>query len=194
MEYATLGEYTKIAQKIICKFAPKFYLTLASEILQNDDAFGEIVTAIINADWKYRDGKGSSKRTLRTCYARNAIRDYLNRKNKEHKTISLSYENPTFYAGGELSGVLEDKRFKDPAIIAEEKDNNRHLNNMIDENNLTDKQKNYIRSYYLNDNTLQKVGEIYGVSAEAIRQQVGKGIKKIQKNTEEQIYSLYREI
>jgi len=181
MEYATLGEYTKIAQKIICKFAPKFYPTLASEILQNDDAFGEIVTAIINADWKYRENEGSSKRTFRTLKAIYAIKDYLVRKNKEQKTISLSYENPTFYAGGKLSGVLEDKRFKDPATIAEENDNNRHLNNMLDKNNLTDKQRNYIKSYYLNDNTLQEVGEIYGVTKEAIRQQVGKGIKKLQK-------------
>ena len=57
MEFETLHTYKTIAQKAVRKLAPKFYPSLAMEIINNDEAFGEIVNAIITADWKWDENR-----------------------------------------------------------------------------------------------------------------------------------------
>jgi len=45
---------------------------------------------------------------------------------------------------------------------------------------VSSKQKNQIKQYYFENKTLLEIGKEYGVTREAIRQNIQKGIKRIQ--------------
>jgi len=192
VEYETLEEYLSIAKKLIMKIAPKFYSNLAKEMLRDEDAISCVTNAIMSADWKwnpdYRSKKNTvcSKKTYRYKRAIWAIKGYLKAKKLKRNTISLSYiksEN-----SGEsivLSGLIADKKAYNPSILAENKENVLELQCLIQDilnsNLISQKQKKYIKEYYLENKTLQEVGKKYSVSREAVRQTVNKGISTIKR-------------
>ena len=51
---------------------------------------------------------------------------------------------------------------------------------IFDSNILSDKQKDQLKMYYFNDMTLNQIGEKFGVTREAIRQNIKTSIKKLQ--------------
>jgi len=191
VEFETLEDYLILAKRVIAKLAPKFYQSLAMEMLKDEDAISDVANAIMVADWKWNPGYRSqtntvrSKRSYRNQRAIWAMKKYISNKRKSKGTMSLSYENKDQDNPVMASGMIEDKKSQDPAIVAENRETIKNSKSLVSQllatENITEKQKKYIISYYLEGHTLQEVGDKYGVSREAIRQGINSGIDTIKK-------------
>ena len=71
----------------------------------------------------------------------------------------------------------------DPYEIASDKEQTEQLkttiNKLLDSQILSDKQRNQIKKYYFEEKTLLQIGKEYGVTREAIRQNIQKGLNRI---------------
>jgi len=180
-QYESLSTYMNLAKKMISKFAPKFYKNLSYEMLNNEDAISDIANAIMTADWKYdaeRTGKVTGKKKTRYSYRNQcaiwAIKTYVSAKYKK-KNILQSYDT--------ISVFEKDPNAKSPVDILVENESEilqtQYINEILDSDILTSKQKNQIKMYYFENKTLAEIGEQYGVTREAIRQNLLKGMENI---------------
>lgn len=186
-KFETLTQYLLLAKKTISKFGPKFYNGLSNEMLKNPDAVSDVATAIMSADWKFdpdRVGKSGEKKTLysyRNQCALWAIKSYVSNKYKKKKNMSLDFEIDT--DSQKLRASIKDERAIDPLEILIENESTENLSittkDLLSSNLLTDKQRDQIRMYYFEDQTLGQIGETYNVSREAIRQNIKRAIEII---------------
>ena len=188
-KFENLSVYLGLAKKTISKFAPQFYPGLRMELLNNDDAVSDIAHAIMQADWKWdanrkgHEGKTKSKYSYRNQCAIWAIKTYISQKYKK-KNSSLSLDTViTDDEGNTFAQSLHDNSSNDPYILVSEKEQSDNLktiiNRLISSDLLTDKQRQQIRMYYFEDKTLLEIGNTFGVTREAIRQNIQKGINRI---------------
>lgn len=185
-EFESLSFYVNLAKKTISKFGPKFYNGLSTEMLKNEEAISDIATALMYADWRYdanRKGKTGLQKTLysyRNQCAIWAIKTYVTNKYKQQKVSSLDFEleDDKF-----LDATIKDHKAPSPLEIAidnEYKENlSRCITNLLDNNLLSDKQKQQIQMYYFEDKTLSEIGKEFGVSREAVRQNIKRGLETI---------------
>lgn len=185
-EFESLSFYINLAKKTISKFAPKFYNGLSTEMLKSEEAVSDIATALMYADWRYdenRKGKTGLQKTLysyRNQCAIWAIKTYVTNKYKQHKVSSLDFEleDDKF-----LDATIKDNKARSPldiAIDTEYSDNlSKCITNLLDNNLLSDKQKKQIQMYYFEDKTLSEIGKEFGVSREAVRQNIKRGLETI---------------
>lgn len=190
MEFDTLASYTNLAKKTISKFGPKIYSGLAREMLRNEEAITDVAYAIMAADWKYdenRVGKTTNKKKTRYSYRNQcaiwAIQTYATKSYKKRTSLSID-NNLNLDDDITYESVLEDESQQQPveSIIDNE---DVHLTNSLvsmifDSNILSDKQKDQLKMYYFEDMTLNQIGEKFGVTREAIRQNIKTSIKKLQ--------------
>lgn len=189
-QYDSLDSYINLAKKTISKFGPKFYNGLSAEMLQNSDAVSDVATAIMYADWRFdpdRSGKDGQKKTLysyRNQCAIWAIKTYVSNKYKKRKNMSLDFENDDNISS--LNSTIKDDKCRSPLDILIEKETSTNLSASIDLllNNslLTDKQKEQIKLYYFENQTLSSIGKKFGVSREAIRQNLKRAIDLIKRH------------
>ncbi len=184
-KYDSLNVYLDLAKKTINKFAPKF---ICKEMLASSDAVSDVATAIMYADWRFdpdREGKTGAKKTIysyRNQCAIWAIKTYISNKYKNKAQYSLDYQ---FNSDNEdkLLNKIQDHKAPDPAVAMLEKENESIVLEAIDEllNSpiLSDKQKDQIKLYYIENQTLSTIGKKYGVSREAIRQNIKRAIDSI---------------
>ena len=188
-KFENLSVYLGLAKKTISKFAPQFYPGLRMELLNNDDAVSDIAHAIMQADWKWdanrkgHEGKTKSKYSYRNQCAIWAIKTYISQKYKK-KNSSLSLDAViTDDEGNTFAQSLHDNSSNDPYVLVSEKEQSDNLktiiNRLISSDLLTDKQRQQIRMYYFEDKTLLEIGNTFGVTREAIRQNIQKGINRI---------------
>ena len=190
-QYDSLDTYINLAKKTISKFGPKFYNGLSAEMLKNNDAISDVATAIMYADWRFdpdRTGKEGQKKTLysyRNQCAIWAIKTYITNKYKKQNnntqdTISLNFNTDD---ASELSSTIQDKKSINPIDILIEKEESENVSNhisvLLDSNVLSSKQKEQIKMYYLDNMTLSAIGKKFGVSREAIRQNIKRAIEII---------------
>jgi len=190
-QYDSLDTYINLAKKTISKFGPKFYNGLSAEMLKNNDAISDVATAIMYADWRFdpdRTGKEGQKKTLysyRNQCAIWAIKTYITNKYKKQNnntqdTISLNFNTDD---ASELSSTIQDKKSINPIDILIEKEESENVSNhisvLLDSNVLSGKQKEQIKMYYLDNMTLSAIGKKFGVSREAIRQNIKRAIEII---------------
>lgn len=183
-QYDSLDTYINLAKKTISKFGPKFYNGLSTEMLKNNDAISDVATAIMYADWRFdpeRMGKGGQKKTLysyRNQCAIWAIKTYVTNKYKKKKDMSLDFE--TDDDASVVGYMVKDHKAKSPLdiLIEQESADNLSLgiNALLNNNLLSEKQKEQIRLYYFENETLATIGQKFGVSREAIRQNLKRAI------------------
>jgi RNA polymerase sigma factor (sigma-70 family) len=187
-EFESLSTYITLAKKIISKFAPSFYSSLRQELLSNEDAIADIASAIMVGDWKWDkdrtgfEGKKKTRYSYRNQCGIWAIKTYItNKYKKQNNHLSLENKNPEFDTS--FADHLADKQEYDPAILAEEKEYHENLRQNIDDimysGLITEKQAEQIKQYYFEDKTLSEIGEEFGVTREAIRQNIQKGLSRI---------------
>lgn len=184
-QYDSLDVYLNLAKKTISKFGPKFYNGLSVEMLKNSEAISDVATAIMYADWRFdpdRVGKSGQKKTLysyRNQCAIWAIKTYVSNKYKKKKDISLDFESEP--DAPKLNSTLQDAKAINPLDLLIEKESTENLTKTIDIllNNdlLSDKQKQQIRLYYFHNETLSSIGTRFGVSREAVRQNIKRAIE-----------------
>ena len=179
MEFDTLSNYTNIAKKTISKFASKFYPGLAKEMLNSDETVSEVANAIMHADWNWdQNRKGKKTGLSKSIYSyRNqcaiwAIKTYITNKYKKNQRIQKC--NKHFEQNWQM------KYDKDPAEIYENQEYlanlQKDIQDLLETATLTDKQKKQIRMYYYDNKTLSEIGELFGVTREAVRQNINKGL------------------
>jgi RNA polymerase sigma factor (sigma-70 family) len=189
-QFETLETYTNLAKKIISKFASSFYSNLRKELLSNDEAVSEIAEALMIADWKWDknrtgyNGQSKTKYSYRNQCGLWAIKTYItNKYKKKNKNLSLDHHVSGSTDDMVFIDTLSDNGNQDPYQIVsdqEEKQNiSKYINEILTSNILSDKQKDQIYEYYFNDKTLLEIGKNYGVTREAIRQNIQKGLNKI---------------
>lgn len=189
-KYDNLNFYLDLAKRTINKFGRNMYVGLSSEMLKNEDAVADVAHAIMMADWNYDDtrrGKKTGKKKTRYSYRNQcalwAIQTYAT-KAKKKKNFFLSIDavidkdnNNSF------ESVIEDKRQVDPQEECIYNENLDLVNLLVDEifrsQILTDKQSKQLKMYYIDGMTLQKIGDKFGVSREAVRQAIKISIAKI---------------
>lgn len=187
-QFETLSTYIILAKKIISKFAPSFYSSLRQELLSNEDAIADIASAIMIGDWKWDKNRKGFEGKQKTRYSyRNqcgiwAIKTYItNKYKKQNNHLSLENKNPEFDTS--FSEHIADKPEYDPSSIAEHKEFQENLTSNIDSllgsGLVTEKQAKQIKQYYFEDKTLSEIGLNFGVTREAIRQNIQKGLAKI---------------
>lgn len=183
--YDSLSDYILLAKKTISKFGPKFYNGLSNEMLKNPDAISDVATALMYADWKYdpdRVGKSGLKKTLysyRNQCALWAIKSYVSAKyKKQKKVMSLDFDLDA--DSQKFRSSIKDEKSKNPLDILIDKETTEDLaisvQTLLDNKLLSDKQKNQIKMYYFQNKTLSDIGKSFGVSREAVRQNIKRAL------------------
>jgi hypothetical protein len=147
------------------------------------------------ADWRWDENYQNEKGTKKTKYSyRNqcalwAIQTHVSKRSKKSKkynnVYSLDYISET---DDSLSAhnYTEDNRVLSPEQIVINNEENNSLKRLIDamlqSNCLSDRQRDYIRLYYFEDYTFDKIGKKYGITREAVRQGLNKALDIIRSN------------
>lgn len=195
INFESLDFYLNLAQKIIAKLGPTFFSGLSKEMLKNEDAIAFVANAIMMGDWRWKKeehGKEDQKQYKSLYSYRNqcaiwAIKTYVTKKYKTAHSNKRAY-NISGVGGKDcedlmLTDVISDTNQREPIEILIEKENAKIseslINEILNSNILSDKQKDHIRMYYFENQTLEKIGEKYGVTREAIRQSIKTSLNKI---------------
>lgn len=194
INFESLDFYLNLAQKIIAKLGPTFFSGLSKEMLKNEDAIAFVANAIMMGDWRWKkEEHEKDQKQYKSLYSyRNqcaiwAIKTYVTKKYK------IAHSNKRAYnisgVGGKdcedlmITDVISDTSQREPVEILIEKENaeisESLINEILNSNILSDKQKDHIRMYYFENQTLEKIGEKYGVTREAIRQSIKSSLNKI---------------
>jgi RNA polymerase sigma factor (sigma-70 family) len=193
IEFDSLHEYILLAKKSISKFSNQFYQGLATKMLKDEDAISSIANAIMMADWRWDNDYKNTKGTKKTKYSyRNqcalwAIQTYVSKNHKKNKKFKQVYSLDHVLESNDESttahSFIEDFRTispEDQIINKEEKEQLSSLiENLLSLDCLTSRQKDYIRLYYFESYTFDKIGKKYGITREAVRQGLNKAINTI---------------
>ena len=187
-QFEDLSTYILLAKKVISKFAPTFYNGLQKELLANDDAISDIATALMTADWKWDRNRTGFNGQSKTRYSyRNqcglwAIKTYISNKYKKKKA-KFSIDNISNDDMQTYANTIEDVRIASPDQIISKKEEEDNLKStvasLLNSPVLSEKQRNQIYKYYFEEKTLIQIGKEYGVTREAVRQNIQKGLNKI---------------
>jgi RNA polymerase sigma factor (sigma-70 family) len=191
IEFSSLSTYMLLAKKAISKFANQFYNGLATKMLKDEDAISSVANAIIMADWRWDENYVNEKGTKKNKYSyRNqcaiwAIQTFVSKDTKlKRKTKVFSLDHIIGEEDSATSGILiEDAKSKSPLSIIMENESKETLesiiNNMFSLDYLSDRQKDYIKLYYFEGYTFDKIGKKYNITREAVRQGLNKAIEMI---------------
>ncbi len=187
-QFEDLNTYILLAKKVISKFAPNFYSSLRNELLNNEDAISDIASALMTADWKWDknrtgfNGKSKTRYSYRNQCGLWAIKTYVTNKYKKKKH-KLSIDNISNDEMKTYACHIQDTSVCNPAEIVSQKEQAQQLrtiiNKLLDSSILSDKQRNQIKKYYFENKTLLQIGKEYGVTREAVRQNIQKGLNRI---------------
>lgn len=193
IEFEPLSFYINLAQKTIAKFGKNFSSTLSKEMLKSEDAIANVANCIMMADWRWDNERKGETGQQKTRYSyRNqcaiwAIKSYItrkkNKKNKSHSVdITTSYEDQQL----SLLDILPDKSKCALDILIDNEDKNsikEYIDQVLnsDNNILSERQAECLKLYYLEDMTFAQIGSNFGITREAVRQNIKKAVEKIRK-------------
>jgi RNA polymerase sigma factor (sigma-70 family) len=190
LEFDSLNTYLTLAKKAIAKFGNRFYQGLAKKMLGDEDAVSAVANAIMMADWRWDENYENDKGTKKTKYSyRNqcalwAIQTYITKEHKHSKKLSKKIYSLNFTLDDDpdssISGLTEDESTLSPVQILQNKEDSKELTKLVEDllnlDCISTRQKDYLRLYYLESYTFEKIGKKYGVTREAVRQGLNKAI------------------
>jgi predicted DNA-binding protein YlxM (UPF0122 family) len=163
-KYLSLKEYQNIAAKLLSASFPR----VAGHIMQDNEKFGEVVSALMMADWNF-DGRGSL---------------YGYRKQRVHWTImGLIKDKPNLSLNFNITDSLElvdtlpDKEQYDSVEYNDRKDflRDKITNSKV----LTEKEKTCISQYLTEDVELAKIADDLDIHKEAVKMSIRRGLSKL---------------
>lgn len=183
-EFLPLYDYILMAKKIISKLSSQYN----KKLLNTDDVISYVANAIMMADWRWdneyksKEGRKKDLYSYRNQCAIWAIKTLVSKKKKKKKIYSLDETISSFDDRNNFD-FLEDEKHKDPCDALCDKETNNSLCDdikvLLESDLLSDKQKQYIDLYYFKGLTLEKIGNKFGVTREAVRQNINKTIAKL---------------
>jgi RNA polymerase sigma factor (sigma-70 family) len=196
IKFDSLDTYLLLAKKAISKFGNAMYSGLSSKMLKDEEAISSIANAIMMADWRWDENYENEQNTKKTKYSyRNqcaiwAIKTYIT-KNYEHKqktkkkVYSLDYKNDSDGSNNDSSvhELVQNMGCCSPdeILIANEEED--HLidtvKELLDCPILTERQRDYIKLYYFENQTFEQIGNKYNITREAVRQGLNKTLETI---------------
>lgn len=191
IQFESLSIYIILAKKAISKFANQIYNGLATKMLKDEDAISSIANAIMMADWRWDENYQNDKQTKKTRYSyRNqcalwAIQTYATKDSKKSKKYNVYSLDCNINDDENSSGYnyTKDEKILNPEellIKNEEQTILKNLiNQMLDCELLTNRQRDYIKLYYFESYTFDKIGKKYGITREAVRQGLNKALEII---------------
>jgi len=191
VEFQSLKNYLNMAKKAISKFANKIYNGLSSKMLKDEDAISLVASSMMMADWRWDENYQNKQGTKKTKYSyRNqcaiwAIQGYATKHSKRTKNKKPIYSlNHEFDNEDKLDiyHSIQDNNTVDPLEGISNDEHKNILSDLISKLTecLDDRQKDYIKLYYFEGETFEKIGKKYGITREAVRQGLNKAIKIIQ--------------
>lgn len=191
IEFDTLDNYLLLAKKAISKFGNSIYNGLSKKMLRDEDAISTVANAIMMADWRWDENYKSENGTKKTKYSyRNqcaiwAIQSYVSKSYRKPKHLKKCYslDHQDDLENINIHECVEDVNSDPPDSAAMMHEEQESLDSLISSlfslNYLSDRQKDYIRLYYLEGYTFEKIGKQYGITREAVRQGLSKAIATI---------------
>lgn len=191
IEFDSLDKYLLLAKKAISKFGNSMYVGLSAKMLKDEDAICSVANAIMMADWRWDQDYENARGTKKTKYSyRNqcalwAIQTYVTQNTKKSKYIKNVYSLDYKDVDDNISvhEKIQDNQSYSPETIAiaaeQKKATEEFIDTIFNLSCLSDRQKEYIRLYYLEGNTFEKIAKKYGITREAVRQGLNKGISII---------------
>lgn len=192
IRFDSLHTYVTLAKKAISKFANNFYNGLAIRMLKDEDAIASVANALMMADWRWDDNYKNDKGTKKTKYSyRNqcalwAIQTYISKDSKHKKKTKKIYSldfNLDNDDGTNLSSITSDISDLSPEDLAIQKESKEELSDLVQQllslDCISPRQKEYIKLYYFESYTFEKIGKKYGITREAVRQGLNKAIENI---------------
>lgn len=194
IHFDSLDDYLILAKKAISKFGNN----MSTKMLKDEDAISTVANALMMADWRWDENYQNNKGTKKTKYSyRNqcaiwAIQTYISKEYKKHtkfnKVYSLDYVTES-ENNSAVHSIIQDKKNQTPEEIILEKekiDNIKKLTDMIlSLDCISDRQKDYIKLYYIESQTFETIGKKYGITREAVRQSLNKAIEIIRNEINE---------
>lgn len=196
LSFDSLDNYMLLAKKSISKFSNQFYNGLSAKMLKDEDAISSVANAIMMADWRWDENYQNTKGTKKTKYSyRNqcalwAIQTYVSKNHKKNK----KFKNKTYsldhivedYDDSTVHSFTQDTKSLSPEEILSNKENKEQLSSLIESllslECLSPRQRDYIRLYYFESYTFEKIGQKYGITREAVRQGLNKAITLIKES------------
>jgi len=155
-------------------------------MLKSEDAVSDVANAIMVGDWKWdanRTGKTGQKKTrysYRNQCAIWAIKTYATKKYKAPKKRSIDFaidENSTQIKDTIVSPEMS---VTDQLInIESQKILENDIQYILNSKLISDKQRDYIKLYFFEGYTLEKIGNKFNITREAVRQNIKKALKSI---------------
>lgn len=192
IEFDTLNSYIILAKKAISKFGNGVYSGLSIKMLNDEDAISSVAHALMMADWRWDENYKNEQGTKKSKYSyRNqcaiwAIQTYASKQYKKPKKLKKVFSLDHVIdndSGIDVHSYIQDNKINDPLDILEKKQEDdikkELIQDLLSSNLLTDKQKNYIRLYYFESYTFEKIGKKYGITREAVRQGLNKALSII---------------
>jgi len=192
LEFETLDTYLTLAKKMISKFANNVFVGLSKKMLKDEDAVASVANAIMMADWRWDENYANEQGTKKNKYSyRNqcaiwAIQTYATKSNKNPKNVKNIYSLDHSQDDEDMSSIsscIKDEYSMTPDDIAIDAEYRASVGDLVDNimnlEILSDRQKEYIRLYYLEGYTFDKIGKKYGITREAVRQGLNKAISLI---------------
>lgn len=191
IEFEPLSIYLELAKKTISKFAKNFSPNLGKEMLKSEDAISNVANCIMMADWRWDkerkglNGQQKNKYSYRNQCAIWAIKSYMTRKkHKKNKCHSIDIEHKFDDENLSLLDIIPDS-IKSPLDLLIIQENDTDIKNTVDKilsndnNILSDRQKECLKLYYIEDMTFAQIGKKFGITREAVRQNIKKSLDKI---------------
>ena len=188
IKFDSLDDYLILAKKAIAKFGH----SMSTKMLKDEDAIAAVANALMMADWRWDENYQNTLGTKKTKYSyRNqcaiwAIKTYLSKEYKKNKKFdkvySLDYVVKSEDSGSVYNTIKDDKNLTPEDIILnqEKLENIQKLIDMIlNLECLSDRQKDYIKLYYIESQTFEAIGNKYGITREAVRQGLNKAMNII---------------
>ncbi len=166
-KYLTLEEYETIAKKILNASFPK----VSNWVTKDPDRFGQIVTALISADWQW-DGRGTlvgyRKQRVSWC-----LKTLLSKEKKKMMSIHHCFNDSV-----ELLDTIPDEIGPDLVEYADKIDV--LLKKVKKSSVLTKREKSFIERYFTNI-SLDHICEDFGISKECVKSTIKRGLDKMGK-------------
>ena len=192
VNFEPLDFYINLSKKIIAKMGSSFFNGLSKDMLKSEDSIDFVANAIMMGDWRWKQNNDDVEKQNKSLYSyRNqcaiwAMKTYVTKqyKNKyNNKKIKTDYSINHQTDSLSLESIIQDNSQREPIDIIIEKENNKEINDLLskffESDIISDKQKEYIKLYYFEKLTLEKIGKKFGVTREAIRQSLRSAIKRI---------------
>lgn len=193
IKFESLDFYINLSQKIIARIAPTFFSGLSKEMLKNEDAISFVANAIMMGDWRWDDQNNKLNKVNKSLYSyRNqcaiwAIKTYITKQYKnKHSKKKLSTEYSLNYSDNDdsqLESIIADSDQLSPIDILcnqeEAEDRKKLIEDLLNSEIISTKQKEYIKLYYFENMTLEKIGQKFNITREAVRQSIKSAISKI---------------